>query len=310
MKNCPEDTNQDRYPQPTNKRVSGNQEKKRRKIMNPQPFVCRDSICVVTGAASGIGKALCIHLASLGAKKIIAVDINFNATETLIKQDLPYGIGVAMKANCGIESDMRRVILSVEYNYGPIDAFFCNAGILSVGSPTDTPNDEWETLWKINVMQIVYVARYLIPIYEKRGSGALIVTASAAGLLSLPGASSYSVTKHAAVALAEWLSMTYGSKGIFVSCLCPQAVKTPMIGDTDGGPAGLDGVMDASDVARITIDEVQKGKFMITPHEKVNKYVKEKANNYEKWIRKMRKLNAMVESKYKITPPSLPSSKL
>ena len=274
----------------------------------PQNFTAKDSICVVTGAASGIGKALCLHLATLGAKKIIAVDINFPAIQELVNSHLPPNVGLAIQANCGIERDMRRVILNVEYQCGPIDAFFCNAGILSVGSVTDTPNDEWEQLWNINVMQIVYVTKYLIPLYEQRkGKGTIVITASAAGLLSLPGASSYSVTKHAAVALAEWLSMTYGSKGIQISCLCPQAVKTPMIGDTDGGPAGLDGVLEAGDVARVTLEEVQQGNFLITPHRKVLKYVKERANNHENWIEKMRKLNTMVEKKYKITPPSLPS---
>jgi NAD(P)-dependent dehydrogenase (short-subunit alcohol dehydrogenase family) len=287
-------------------------------------FICKDSICVVTGAASGIGKALCLRLASLGAKKIIAVDINFNNTATTLIHEInntssnssdSNNVCHVINANCGIESDMRRVIMTVEYQHGPIDAFFCNAGILSVGSVTDTPNDEWQKLWNINVMQIVYVSKYLIPIYEQRkerkNKGSLIITASAAGLLTLPGASSYSVTKNAAVSLAEWLSITYGGlKGIHVSCLCPQAVQTPMIGDTDGGPAGLDGVMDASDVAKITIDEVQKGVFMITPHQKVRKYLKAKGNDYEQWIRHMRKLNTIVEQKYKITPPSLPNSKL
>lgn len=276
--------------------------------MEPHAFTCKDSICVVTGAASGIGKALCLQLASLGAKKVVAVDINFNAVQQVVQNDLPPGVGLALKANCSIESDMRRVVLQVEYECGNIDAFFTNAGILSVGSPTDTPNDEWETLWKVNVMQTVYVAKYLLPLYEKRGKGALIVTASAAGLLSLPGASSYSVTKHAAVALAEWISITYGSKGIHVSCLCPQAVKTPMIGNTDGGPAGLDGVMEASEVARITIEEVQKGTFMISPHQKVMTYVQQKAHNYEKWLKKMRMLNTITEEQYTISPPSLPNS--
>ena len=276
--------------------------------MKPHPFICKDSICVVTGAASGIGRALCLQLASLDAKKVVAVDINFEAVQQLVQKHLPPGIGLAMKANCAIESDMRRVILVVENECGNIDAFFTNAGILSVGSPTDTPNDEWETLWKVNVMQTVYVAKHLLPLYEKRGKGALIVTASAAGLLTLPGASSYSVTKSAAVALAEWISITYGFKGISVSCLCPQAVKTPMIGDTDGGPAGIDGVMEADEVARITLDEVQKGTFIISPHEKVLKYVQQKANNYEKWLKKMRILNTITEERYTISPPRLPSS--
>jgi NAD(P)-dependent dehydrogenase (short-subunit alcohol dehydrogenase family) len=284
--------------------------------MKPQSFNCKGSICVVTGAASGIGRALCLDLAARGAKRVVAVDINFTSVQQLVtsKQMEPH-VGIAMSANCAIESDMRRIILSVENQCGPIDAFFANAGILSVGSVTDTPNDEWENLWHVNVMQTVYVSKYLIPIYEKRGKGSLIVTASAAGLLMLPGASAYSVTKHAAVSLAEWISVTYGSKGILVSCLCPQAVNTPMIGnEKDGGPAGLDGVLEPEDVAKTTIDAVEKGQFMIIPHAKVGKYVQEKASNHEQWLKTMRKLNAIVEKTYTLSPPppplGLPSSRL
>mmetsp|Transcript_10249 Transcript_10249/g.15402 ORF Transcript_10249/g.15402 Transcript_10249/m.15402 type:complete len:221 (-) Transcript_10249:35-697(-) len=220
-----------------------------------------------------------------------------------------------MKANCAIESDMRRIVLTVENEHGPIDAFFCNAGILSVGNVTDTPNDEWDLSWKINVMQIVYVSKYLLPIYEKRimcggKGGALIVTASAAGLLSQPGTVAYTTTKHAAVALAEWMNMTYRTKGIQVSCLCPQGVRTAMLNGTDGGPAGLDGVMDPSDVARITVEDVVKGKFLITPHEQVLKYVRDKGNNYEKWLKKMGKLNSVMEERFTFSPLSLPHSRL
>lgn len=280
--------------------------------MIPKPFVCNESICVVTGGASGIGKALCIELARLGAKTIVVVDLNFNAAQKVVHDNLlSFGVNaIAMKANCGVESDMRRVIYTVEIEYGPIDAFFCNAGILSVGSVVDTPNDEWDSLWKINVMQSVYVAKYLMPLYEKRGRGAICITASAAGLLSFPGAVSYAVTKNAAISLAEWLSLTYGSKGILVSCLCPQAVNTPMIGDSDAGPAGLDGIIEADEVARITIDEMQKGKFLITPHKKVVNYFRSKGSDYELWLKKMRKLNTIVEETYKFSPPTIPTSRL
>lgn len=273
-------------------------------------FICKDSTCVVTGGASGIGKALCIQLASKGAKKVVVVDIHYQSAEQVVNNHLPPGIGVAIQADCGSEIDMRRVVLTVENECGPIDAFFCNAGILSVGSVTDTPNDEWQCLWNTNVMQSVYVAKYLIPLYENRGQGAMCITSSAAGLLTLPGAVSYSVTKHAAVSLAEWMSVKYGSKGILISCLCPQAVKTPMIGNTDGGPAGLDGVMEACDVARITVDEMEQGRFLISPHQKVMKYFQGKGQDYEKWLKNMRKVNTMAESTVPLSPPYLPTSRL
>ncbi len=281
-----------------------------------------------------------MYLAQNGAKKVFAVDINNDALQKLKlqletqTQIIQTQIIHTMVANCAVESDMRRIILTVENEHGPIDAFFCNAGILSVGTTVDTPNDEWELSWKINVMQIVYVSKYLLPIYEKRriaatatannlnmninkknsvggsgrgrGGGALIITASAAGLLSQPGTVAYTATKHAAVALAEWLNMTYRSKGIQVSCLCPQGVRTPMLNGTDGGPAGVDGVMDADDVARITVEQLEKGKFLIAPHEKVIKYVKDKGNDYEKWLRKMGKFNSLMEGKFTFSPLSLP----
>jgi len=290
-------------------------------------FYPKGSICVVTGAASGIGKGLCMELIQRGARNVIAVDISSKSLQMFFyeikKSNFSNTTGINNKtahinntvlsivqADCGKEEDMKHLINHVEKIYGEIDAFFCNAGILSVGSVENTPINDWDKLWKVNVMQIVYVSKYLFPLYQSRAKksnnnngrsgGALIITASAAGLLSLPGGSAYSVTKHGAVALAEWLSMTYGSidgkkeQGIYVSCLCPQSVRTPMIGDTDGGPAGLDGVLDVKDVVNETLDELSKGTFLITPHKKVRKYMAERANNHEKWIRKMRKLNGMV----------------
>ena len=273
-------------------------------------FEPKDSIIVITGGANGIGKALAIHLANLGAKRIIVVDIHKEAAQYVVDNLLPPNVGVAMKADCCVEMDIRNIINRVEFEYGPIDAFFANAGILSTGG-IHVSNDEWERIWKINLMQSVYVCRHLIPRFEQRRNGLLVITASAAGLLNMPGALPYAVTKHAAVAFAEWISFTYKPKGIQVACLCPQAVRTDMIrigngplGDTvDGGPAGLDGVLEPDFVAKITLDSIKQGKFLILPHEKVQKHNVRKVNDYERYLDNMGKISSKFE-RFATAPPS------
>lgn len=273
-------------------------------------FEPKDSIIVITGGANGIGKALAIHLANLGAKRIIVVDIHKEAAQYVVDNLLPPNVGVAMKADCCVEMDIRNIINRVEFEYGPIDAFFANAGILSTGG-IHVSNDEWEHIWKINLMQSVYVCRHLIPRFEQRRNGLLVITASAAGLLNMPGALPYAVTKHAAVAFAEWISFTYKPKGIQVACLCPQAVRTDMIrigngplGDTvDGGPAGLDGVLEPDFVAKITLDSIKQGKFLILPHEKVQKHNVRKVNDYERYLDNMGKISSKFE-RFATAPPS------
>jgi NAD(P)-dependent dehydrogenase (short-subunit alcohol dehydrogenase family) len=273
-------------------------------------FEPKDSIIVITGGANGIGKALAIHLANLGAKRIIVVDIHKEAAQYVVDNILPPNVGVAIKADCSVEMDIRNIINRVEFEYGPINAFFANAGILSTGG-IHVSNDEWERIWKTNLMQSVYVCRHLIPRFEQRRNGLLVITASAAGLLNMPGALPYAVTKHAAVAFAEWISFTYKSKGIQVACLCPQAVRTDMIrigngplGDTvDAGPAGLDGVLEPDFVAKMTLDSIKQGKFLILPHEKVQKHNMRKVNDYERYLDNMGKISSKFE-RFATAPPS------
>ena len=264
------------------------------------------SVCVITGGANGIGRSLAIHLASLGASYVVLVDLDFQSAQTVVDQDLPPNIGKAMKANCGNERDIRHVINKVEQECGPIDAFFCNAGILSTGG-LEVSQDEWKIIWDINVMQTLYVARHLMPRFEKRKKGLLVVTASAAGLLSMPGALPYAVTKHASVAMAEWLAFTFAKKGIQVACLCPQAVRTNMtaIGEKeDGGPAGLDGILEPLDVAKETMDAITKGKFLILPHKQVSLHMKRKANDYDRFLGAMGKIDGMFGEEFRHVPPN------
>ncbi len=268
-------------------------------------FDPKGSICIVTGGANGIGRALCVHLANVGAKKVVVVDLDIQSSRSVVQNDLPPGVGVAMRANCGQEKDIRYIINKTESAYGEIDAFFCNAGILSTGG-IEVPNDEWQQIWDVNVLQSLYVARHLMPIYEKRKRGLLVITASAAGLLSMPGALPYAVTKHASVAMAEWLAFTYVSKGIQVACLCPQAVRTFMtdVGDGKGGPAGLDGVLEAEQVAKDTLDTVARGDFLILPHRDVSKHMLRKATNYNKFLGAMAKINARFGEEFANVPPN------
>jgi len=255
------------------------------------------SICVVTGGANGIGRSLSQHLASLGAKRVVVVDLSLSAAQKVVSQDLPPGVGLAIGANCGVEMDIRRVITETEFHCdGPIDAFFCNAGIPANGGP-EVPNDEWERIWQVNVMQSVYVSRHLFPKYVARGKGVMVITASSAGLLNLPGALAYSVTKHAAVGLAEGLHIAYASRGVHVACLCPMGVRTGMVPKINSGMAkdsdaivGQDGILSPDDVAKETVSAVIAGKFMVLPHKRVKFYFSKKAEDYEQYLLGMRKV--------------------
>jgi len=266
-------------------------------------FDPKGSICVVTGGANGIGRALCIHLANLGAKNVIVVDLDITHAQTVVQNDLPPAVGLAIKANCGQEQDIRHIINRTESECGPIDAFFCNAGILSTGG-IEVSNDEWDMIWKVNVLQTLYVARHLMPRFVERKGGLLVVTASAAGILSMPGALPYAVTKHASVAMAEWLAFTYASKGIQVACLCPQAVRTAMTGGTDGGPAGLDGMLEPMDVAKETMETIQQGKFLVLPHKEVLKHFTRKATDNDRYMAGMRKIDELFGEQFRHVSPN------
>lgn len=208
--------------------------------------------------------------------------------------ELPSRVGYSIRADVGLEKDIRRLILLTETNLGQIDAFFCNAGIRSadhLGGCEEVSNDAWERMWNVNVMQTVYVARHLIPKFVERGSGALMVTASAAGLLTLVGDLPYTVTKHAALGLAEWLRISYAQKGVLVSCLCPQAVQTKMLGGAAPTAIWGDTILSPQFVAKVSIQAMEEGKFLVLPHKSVQKYFSYKGKDYEQWIKGMYKIH-------------------
>ena len=246
----------------------------------------KDKICVVTGAASGIGKALCLAFADAGAREVICVDLNgAGAAETAEAVG-----GAAYTVDVSNEAEITKMIDSVEKDIGPIDLYWSNAGI-AVGGGMDTPNDEWQRTWEINVMAHVWAARHLVPLMKARGGGYLLNTASAAGLLNQIGSASYGVTKHAAVGLAEWIALTHGDDGIKVSVLCPQAVRTEMTRGHEDHVAAINGMMEPEPVAEICIEAIRDETFLILPHEEVREYMKNKTNDYDRWIGGMRKLN-------------------
>ncbi|HET6794822.1 MAG TPA: SDR family NAD(P)-dependent oxidoreductase, partial [Acidimicrobiales bacterium] len=186
----------------------------------------RGKVAVVTGAASGIGRALCVAFAEQGAKAVVAADVDSEGAEAVAAEISSGGVGaLGVATDVSVEADVQALVRRTEEAFGPIDVFCSNAGIIVVGG-VEASDEAWDRIWRINVMSHVYAARAVLPGMLERGSGYLVHTASAAGLLTQLGSAPYSVTKHAVVALAEWLSITHGDAGVRVSCLCPQAVAT------------------------------------------------------------------------------------
>ena len=242
---------------------------------------------VVTGGASGIGRALARRFRAEGARGIALADLQ---EEALL--DAAGEIdALTVPCNVADEADIQRLVAAAEEAFGPIDVFVSNAGIARMGG-VDAPDAEWRQNWDIHVMAHVYAARAVAPKMAARGCGYLVNTASAAGLLSHVDSATYSVTKHAAVAFAEWLSIAYGDRGVRVSVLCPQAVRTAMLAGRDEGVASLDGVLEPEEVADSVIEAMEREVFLILPHAEVQGYMQHKAADRERWLRGMRKLRA------------------
>ena len=250
----------------------------------------KDRRVVVTGAASGIGRALARRFHLDGAKLVVCADRDGDGASTVAAE---VG-GVARKVDVAVEDDVRGLIESVEREHGPIDLFCSNAGVSVAGGP-EVPNDDWQRIWDVNLMAHVYAARHLVPRMIERGGGYLLNTASAAGLLSQIGSAPYAVTKHAAVGLAEWLAITYGAQGIKVSVLCPQAVRTAMTAGHEDAVASIDGMMEPEPVAEACARAIEAEQFLVLPHPQVLEYMRRKTGDYDRWIRGMQRLNSQFE---------------
>ena len=246
---------------------------------------------VITGAGSGIGRALARRMAAEQPRALVLADLNLAAVQAVAEE-----LGaVAVQTDVSRESEIVALVTRAREVGGPIDLFCSNAGI---GGPAGGPEGdeaEWEATWRINVMAHVWAARAVLPEMVERGEGYLLNTASAAGLLTQVSALAYSATKHAAVAVAEWLAITYGDAGIKVSCLCPQAVQTPMLELALEDPAGAaallaDAVLDPAEVADIAVAGLREERFLILPHPAVAGHMALKASQPDRWLGGMRKL--------------------
>jgi NAD(P)-dependent dehydrogenase (short-subunit alcohol dehydrogenase family) len=246
-------------------------------------------VVVVTGGGNGIGAGLARRFGADGAEVVVA-DLDIRAAGRVAAE---IG-GLAVEADVGNEADVVRLIQATEDRYGLIDLFCANAGIAFPGSE-QSPDDDWDRMWRVNFLSHVYAARHLIPAWQARGSGYFLATASAAGLLTNIGAAQYSVTKHAVVALAEWLSITYGDQGVKVSCLCPQGVETRML--KESGPVAdllLPTAISVEEVANVVVEGLRRESFLILPHPEVGEYLRNKATDHDRWLRGMRRLQQKV----------------
>jgi NAD(P)-dependent dehydrogenase (short-subunit alcohol dehydrogenase family) len=251
----------------------------------------KDRHVVVTGGAGGIGRALIRRFAADGARAIVVADREIEPARTVAAEV----DGLAVELDAGSEQSVQALVAEAQAANGPIDLFFSNAGVPGGMGGPETGDAEWDEAWRVNVMAHVWAARALLPGMLDRGEGYLINTASAAGLLTQVSSLVYSVTKHAAVSLAEWLAIEYGDRGIRVSCICPQGVRTPMLDLAMEDPAGAaalnaGGLIEPEDVADAVVAGIREERLLILPHENVAGFLAIKGSDPERWLRGMRRL--------------------
>ena len=242
--------------------------------------------CIVTGGASGIGRALCRRFAADGARGVVVADRDGGGAMKVADE-----IGeraIAVTVDVAVEKQVQDLVARAEAAFGNIDLMFSNAGI-GAGGGVEVSDEGWQNIWEINVLSHIYAARAVLPKMIARREGYIASTASAAGLLSQIGSAPYAVTKHAAVALAEWIAITHGNEGIKVSVLCPQAVRTAMTA-RGAGVAAVDGMLEAEEVAEIVVRAIEQERFLILPHPEVLEYMRRKTADYDRWLNGMRRL--------------------
>ncbi|MGH3437233.1 MAG: SDR family oxidoreductase [Sciscionella sp.] len=252
-----------------------------------------DKIVVITGAGHGIGAALAIRFAAEGARAVVVSDIDGAAAEQVAAEIGKQALAVA--ADVSEEAQVRDLVATAERERGPIDLFCSNAGV-AFGSGLDAGSEDWARAWSVNLMPHVYAARAVLPAMMARGSGYLLNTASAAGLLTSPGDAAYTASKHAAVGLAEWLALTYGSRGVGVSVLCPMGVRTDLLmkGVEAGDPAALAvaasaDIIEPEAVADAVCAGLAEERFLILPHPAVGTMYAHKASDPDRWLAGMRR---------------------
>jgi NAD(P)-dependent dehydrogenase (short-subunit alcohol dehydrogenase family) len=246
---------------------------------------------VITGAAGGIGRALARRFAQESPRALVLADRDLAGAQAIAAE---VG-GLAVELDAGSEASIRSLIETAAAANGPIDIFISNAGVPGAGGGPEVTDEIWDEAWRVNVMAHVWASRALLPEMIERGEGYLINTASAAGLLTQVSSLVYSVTKHAAVSLAEWMSIEYAERGVRVSCICPQGVRTPMLDlamtDAAGAAALLSGgLIEPEDVADAVIEGIRAERMLILPHENVSGFMAFKGAEPERWLKGMRRL--------------------
>jgi NAD(P)-dependent dehydrogenase (short-subunit alcohol dehydrogenase family) len=256
-------------------------------------MVVSDRVVVVTGGARGIGRALAHAFAAHGATAVVIADRDLVGASAVARE---VG-GSAFDCDVSLDAEVARLVRQVEADHGRIDIYCSNAGI-AVGGGPETANADWQRIWDVNVMAHVYAARYVLPGMLARKEGYMVGTVSAAGLLNHVFAAPYGTTKAAALSFFEWLSIAHGDDGIRVSCLCPQGVKTDMLAAERR--LGIDflreGALEPEQVAESVIEGIARESFLILPHPEVAEYFSRKAQDYDRWLRGMRRLRANIES--------------
>ncbi|MBX7172924.1 MAG: SDR family oxidoreductase [Pyrinomonadaceae bacterium] len=251
----------------------------------------KDKIILVTGGANGIGKALCERFVVEGAEKIIVTDIDLANANKVAKEIN----GIAIELDVSNESQVIEVVTQILHQFGRIDFVCSNAGIGGAEGSLEVSNEVWQKIYEVNVLSHVYLARAVFPSMIENGSGAFLITSSAAGLLTHPTAAPYVVSKHGAVALAESLAIEFGDKGIYVSCLCPQGVKTNLILGEDNPNNFLhQGAITAEECANAVVNALEKETFLILPHKEVAQFIVNKAENRDRWLHSLRKIRTAV----------------
>jgi NAD(P)-dependent dehydrogenase (short-subunit alcohol dehydrogenase family) len=254
----------------------------------------KGSVIVVTGGASGIGRALCRRFAAEGARGVVVADMNEQGAQAVAAE--VKGIGVA--CDVGDEQQLVDLVRRAEESYGPIDLFCSNAGLATRGGE-EAPDADWQLNWDVHLMSHVYAARAVLPGMIERGRGYLLNTASAAGLLTEMGSAPYSVTKHAAVAFAEWLSIHHHEAGIRVSCLCPMGVTTNMLAVDNPHVNYLKlTAVTPEHVAEECVKAIREERFLVLPHPEVKEFYVYRANDTDRWMNGMRRLNKKIRGQF------------
>ena len=263
-------------------------------------------VAVITGAGGGIGAGLARALVAGGAK-VVLTDIDKDAVAG-VAASLPSDTVAFASGDAGSDDHIEEVVTLAESTFGPVDYYFANAGI-GGGPGLQATDEQWDAALNVNILAHVRAARRLVPGWVERGGGYFVSTASAAGLLTQLGSATYSVTKHAAVGFAEWLSATYGTRGVKVSCLCPMGVDTNLLRPKEQAPAGSDEalmqravtsagrVLTTDEVATAVLDAIADERFLILPHAEVLDMYRHKGSDYDRWLRGMQRYqNTLMDS--------------